>query len=453
MQLKKLIKNNLKLLQGSDPCKYSFCGQLLAGLILLTLVFSLISPTGLRADQVNELRSKISEKSLEMKGLEEEIATWEKELNVVGQEKQTLSRDIRELDTTQRKLNSNINLTGKQIDSTVLKIEKLGIEIEQREGEIELNSAALAEAIRIINEQESYTLLESILAGATLSEVWNDMEGLQKVQAEINIKTTALKNLKVALIADKGSSEEEKEDLSSYKIKLADQKNIVINNQVTKNQLLTKTKNKESNYQTILDEKKALRDQFQAELMAFEDELRLAVDPGSIPEGRNGILSWPVDKVYITQFFGNTPFATKNPQVYGGGGHNGVDFRASVGTNIKTVLSGIVTATGNTDAACPGASYGKWVLVRHNNGLSSLYAHLSLIKVLVGQVLITGDVVGYGGNTGYSTGPHLHLSVYATQGLRVQNYNFKSCVGKSTIMPLATKEAYLNPLSYLPDYD
>ena len=449
MLLKKLIKikNNFKQ-QGTN-----LCGQSLTGLILLTLVFNLISPISLRADQVNELRSKISEKSLEMKGLEEEIATWEKELNVVGQEKQTLSRDIRELDTTQRKLNSNINLTGKQIDSTVLKIEKLGIEIEQREGEIKLNSAALAEAIRIINEQESYTLLESILAGATLSEVWNDLEGLQKVQAEINIKTTALKNLKVALIADKGLSEEEKEDLSSYKVRLADQKNIVINNQVTKNQLLIKTKSKESNYQTILDEKKALRDQFQAELMAFEDELRLAVDPGSIPEGRSGILSWPVDKVYITQFFGNTPFATKNPQVYGGGGHNGVDFRASVGTNIKTVLSGIVIATGNTDAACPGASYGKWVLVRHNNGLSSLYAHLSLIKVSVGQVLITGDVVGYVGNTGYSTGPHLHLSVYATQGLRVQNYNFKSCVGKSTIMPLATKEAYLNPLSYLPDYD
>ncbi len=89
---------------------------------------------------------------------------------------------------------------------------------------LKLNSAALAEAIRIINEQESYTLLESILAGATLSEVWNDLEGLQKVQAEINIKTTALKNLKVALIADKGLSEEEKEDLSSYKVRLADQK-------------------------------------------------------------------------------------------------------------------------------------------------------------------------------------------------------------------------------------
>jgi len=272
------------------------------------------------------------------------------------------------------------------------------------------------------------------------------------VQTEIRNKTSVLKELKEELTVDKQQSEEEKEDLSSYKIKLADQKEIVENNQEEKSKLLTETKNKESNYQTILDEKKALRDQFEAELMEYENQLRLVIDPNSIPVAGH-ILSWPVENVYITQFFGHTPFATANPQVYGEGGHNGVDFRASIGTNIKTVLSGTVTAVGNTDINCPGASYGKWVLVRHNNGLSSLYAHLSLIKVSVGQVLVTGDTVGYSGNTGYSTGPHLHLTIYATEGVEVKEYPFKSCKGATTIMPLVTRrDAYLNPLSYLPEY-
>ena len=462
MLLKKLIQKvnlvrNKKLKtsvisNGVNKIKtWEYYSQVFVALVILGFSLGVIYPVGVNATKIDELKSKISEKSLEMKDLEEDIEKWEKEINIVSQEKQSLNRDIRQLNTTQKKLSSSIYLTGQQISTTGLKIEKLGIEISERETEIQLNSAALVEAIRVINEKESYSFLESILTSGTLSELWNDLEGLQKVQTEIKNKTNALKNLKVELITNKIESEQEKKYLSSYKIKLADQKIIVEDNQVTKNKLLTMTKNKESNYQTILDEKKALRDQFETELMAFEDQLRLAIDPNSIPKAGQ-VLSWPVDKVYITQYFGHTPFSTKNPQVYSGAGHNGVDFRASVGTNIRTVLSGTVMAFGNTDTACPGASYGKWVLVRHNNGLSSLYGHLSLIKVSVGQVLVTGDVVGYSGNTGYSTGPHLHLTIYATEGLRVQNYNFKSCKGKSTIMPLATREAYLNPMSYLPEY-
>ena len=179
----------------------------------------------------------------------------------------------------------------------------------------------------------------------------------------------------------------------------------------------------------------------------------MAIDPESIREAGFSILAWPVDKVYITQFFGHTAFAAKNPKVYGSGGHNGVDFRASIGTKIKTALSGTVVAVGNTDKSCPHASYGKWVFVRHNNGLSTLYAHFSKIKVAPGQILVTGDMVGWSGNTGYSTGPHLHFGVYATQGVEVKKYNFKSCKGESTIMPLITRrDAYLNPMSYLPEY-
>jgi len=441
MLLKKLIQTNKTKTWGCYP----------QVLIVLVLIFGIVCPIGVNSTEIDELKSKISGKSLEMKELEEEIEVWEKEINILGEEKQSLNRDIKQLDTTEKKLNSSIYLTSQQISTTGLKIEKLGIEISEREIEIQLNSSALAEALRTINEKEGYTLLESMLTSGALSELWNDLEGLQKIQVEIKNKTNSLKNLKIELTSDKKESEGEKKDLSSYKVRLADQKEIVEDNQITKNQLLTVTKNKESNYQVILDEKKTLRDQFEAELMEYEDQLRLAIDPDSIPKAGQ-ILSWPVDSVYITQFFGNTSFSTKNPQVYGGGGHNGVDFRASVGTDIRTVLSGTVMAFGNTDTACPAASYGKWVLVRHNNGLSSLYGHLSLIKVSVGQILVTGDVVGYSGNTGYSTGPHLHMTVYATQGLRVQNYNFKSCSGKSTTMPLATREAYLNPMSYLPEY-
>ncbi|HEY4508236.1 MAG TPA: M23 family metallopeptidase, partial [Candidatus Paceibacterota bacterium] len=109
---------------------------------------------------------------------------------------------------------------------------------------------------------------------------------------------------------------------------------------------------------------------------------------------------------------------------------------------------GTVKGAGNTDTVCPGASYGKWVLIEHANGLSTLYAHLSLIKVSEGQEVATGETVGYSGETGYATGPHLHFTVYATQGVRIMNRKSAVC-GGTYRMPIADLKAYLNPLKYL----
>ena len=87
-------------------------------------------------------------------------------------------------------------------------------------------------------------------------------------------------------------------------------------------------------------------------------------------------------------------------------------------------------------------------MVKHPNGLSTLYAHLSLQTVSIGEVVSSGQVIGYSGNTGYSTGPHLHFGVYATQGVEIKTFDSsKNCKGAT--VPLADLKAYLNPLSYL----
>jgi murein DD-endopeptidase MepM/ murein hydrolase activator NlpD len=158
-------------------------------------------------------------------------------------------------------------------------------------------------------------------------------------------------------------------------------------------------------------------------------------------------LKFPLQKIRITQYFGNTAFSTKNPQIYSSGTHNGVDFAASIGTPIHASLSGIVVGAGNTDIkSC--RSYGKCIMIKHANGLSTLYAHLSLIAVTVGQNVTTGEIIGYTGNTGISTGPHLHFGVYATEGVNItKNKGSKYC--SNVTIPYADLKAYLNPLSYL----
>ncbi|MBU2109477.1 M23 family metallopeptidase, partial [Patescibacteria group bacterium] len=208
------------------------------------------------------------------------------------------------------------------------------------------------------------------------------------------------------------------------------------------------TKNKEANYKKLLADRLAKQKALEEEIRDIEDQIRIEIDPKSLPPAVSGVLKWPLDQIKITQYFGNTPFATANPQVYNGMGHNGVDFRASVGTPTKSSKEGIVIETGDTDKQCRGVSYGRWVLIEHPNNLSTLYAHLSLIKVSKGQQVNTGQIIGYSGDTGYTTGPHLHFGVFASQGVKVDQIKSKIC-GTMLVLPVASRSSYLNPLSYL----
>ena len=81
-----------------------------------------------------------------------------------------------------------------------------------------------------------------------------------------------------------------------------------------------------------------------------------------------------------------------------------------------------------------------------------MFAHLSVIDVVAGQKVGTGDIVAYSGNTGYSTGPHLHYTLYASAGVEVKKFNeFKAVTGcGSATSPFAAIEAYLDPMDYLP---
>lgn len=86
--------------------------------------------------------------------------------------------------------------------------------------------------------------------------------------------------------------------------------------------------------------------------------------------------------------------------------HPGVDLGAPIGTPIKPVKAGkVIEADYVTDG------YGNTILIDHGQGLTSRYAHLSKIDVVVGEDVTTGTVIGLVGVTGHTTGPHLHLEI------------------------------------------
>ena len=281
-----------------------------------------------------------------------------------------------------------------------------------------------------------------------LADVVETTRRVQEMTSAINDKTRTLVDVKTTLSIQKESYEQHKKTLLTLSKTLNDQKTLVDQTSKDKSSLLEETKNKESSYQKILADRKKKKTDLEAEMLDIEAKIQTIVDVSKLPKYGKGILKYPLDNPIITQYFGNTPFASKNPQVYNGSGHNGIDFGTRTGTPILSAASGVVLGTGDTDVACNGVSYGRWVLIKHTNGLSTLYAHLSLIQVRAGDAVGTRQQIGLSGNTGYSTGPHLHFTVYASDVVQITNYKSKVC-GTNMTMPVAPRAGYLNPLTYL----
>ena len=101
-----------------------------------------------------------------------------------------------------------------------------------------------------------------------------------------------------------------------------------------------------------------------------------------------------------------TLFCDGRATVWRSGLHKGLDIANSTGTPITTTASGIVIFAGWH------AGYGKKVIIYHSDDYSTVYAHLSRISVEVGDEVSKGEIIGYMGSTGRSTGPHLHYEVY-----------------------------------------
>ncbi len=417
--------------------------------ILLAVVFVWVNNDALaQSTTEKEIKKKIEDRNVLIKKLEGEINKHEADLRIVGKEKKTLQRAIKTLDISRKKISTDISLTKYKIKTTDLTLEEIKVEIANKEETAVQNKKAIAKTIRTIYEIESNSPIETILANKNLSETWDQITTLERFQLVMREDVKKLALLKKELEIKKKESEKQRFKLSTYKKELAGKKKVLDNNRSEKDQLLTVTKSKEVSYQQLLATKRAAQKRFEKDLQNLESQLKYTLNPNSIPSIGQGILGWPLKKLKVTQYFGNTPFAKSGG--YNGKGHNGIDLRASEGTSVYASLGGTVKAINLGSVRY--CQYGKWILVQHNNGLSTLYAHLSVVSVKAGQTVSTGDVIGFSGNTGYSIGPHLHFTTYIADAVVLTKYTCKSN-GRVVTIPIAPYEAYLNPLDYLQDAD
>ncbi len=413
------------------------------------------SATVFAQSEIEKLQTEIRDRGNRLAEIEKEIAKFESALQEVGAEKKTLQNAINQLELERKKVQADISYTEQKINTTDLEINKLILEIHSTEDGITEHKEAISEIIRYMYKTGQTSLIEILLANDHLSDFLQTLESHNMVQERMAEKVDLLEAMQVTLEKKRAESEGVRGQLVGLKDQYTDQSSVLANNKAEQAKLLVATKNEEANYQQLLKDKQAAREQIVKEVRDFEARLQFILDPNTIPAAGTAVFAWPIANVIITQYFGGTEFAQRNASVYGGRAyHPGVDFGVPRGTQIFAPLAGTVRATGNTDLVSGCYSWGKWTLIDHANGLSTLYAHQDVISVVPGQRVATGEVIGYSGSTGYSTGPHLHFTVYAKDGVSVRQFNeikaVTSCGAATT--PVAATDAYIDPMLYLPPY-
>lgn len=410
------------------------------GLAFCILSFAFATHAASTAD---DLKAQIQTRQEEIKKLELEIAQYQSSLVATQEEKDTLELATARHKTQIKKLEADIALTRKRLQQTELLVTVLSGDIQEKENTIARSRQGLAETLRVVRERDETSVVALLLGNNILSEFFGELEALGQLEERMQNQLATLALLKEELIASREEAEEKKNNLGHLEEELDDRRAIAQENKHRSDALLKETKNKEATYQRLLAERESKRAQILDELTAIEDELRRLIDPSLLPTKAKGILAWPVKDLFVTQHFGMTDFATSyGSDVYRNKGHNGIDFRAPVGTPIYAAEDGIVKNIGDTDTMCPGGSYGKWIIIDHPNNLSTLSAHLSLQKVSPGKSVKRGDLIGYSGRSGYVTGPHLHFTVYASQTFRL---------AQTVHCGKVPAGGYLDPLDYLGD--
>lgn len=414
------------------------------GTIIITL--ALFAFTNFSSAQtVEELKTQISNTNTQIEKLNKEIKALSGQIAQTSQQKNTLANAIKDLTLKRNKLVKERESTEKKITAAGLVIKTLSSEIDTKSSILDKSKESLSSLLKNLYQQDGQTFAQKLLAQDNISEMSREYNDIVRLNQELENHIENVTLQKQNLTVSKGKKEEEKQVLNTLKKTLTAKEIEIEENKKEKNTLLKETQNKELNYKKLLAETQKRKDAFEKAIEDYESQIKFILNPKSLPKG--GVLSWPLSSITITSQYGDRCLI----KLYGKCKfHYGLDFRAPVGTKVMSMGTGTVMGTGDTDVACKGASFGKWVFIKYDNGLSSTYGHLSSISASKGDKVKAGDIVAYSGNTGSSTGPHLHVSVYASDGVKVDTVPSKSCGGKVFTQPISALTAYLNPSLYLP---
>ena len=398
---------------------------------IFLIFFSFFISQNVSAISENDiLLEQIKAKEVEIKKLEAEEALYRQAVVVNQSQAKTLQSQIFQVNAQIKRLNADLQVTKAKISKTESNIRLRTSLIGKKEIEIKNRQLAMAESVRFLARLENQIIITLLLKNNKLSDFLNWTQYLIGFESGLYTNYKVLAQNKTELVDLLTEDKNLKKDLNVLKKEITVKDSLVQNQKKEKNKLLSETKNQEKEYQKIISKLEIQQSEIQKSIFELEDKLR--GDTLNVPPPRVGILAWPMAG-RITQKYGPTSITGFINHVYKF--HNGIDIGAYYGAPVKSALDGFVAASGNNG----NYAYGNWLAVRHNNGLTTMYAHLSIKTVSMREEVSQGQVIGYEGSSGFVTGPHLHFTVYSTNTFRTENRWFG-------LLPLGGS---VDPLDYL----
>lgn len=392
--------------------------SLLAGILAVVMLFGLAGdtlPERARAatsselqDQLDDLEEENAAIEAELKQLRSQMAENTEELKAMVQQKNILDREIALMHQKMENLNT-------QISAYRLLVADKQDELDAAEKRLSDLQIKHKERIRAMEENGELSYWAVLFEANSFAEMLDRLEMIQEIAKadekclrELDTAAKEVTQARDALYQEQMSLQAKKAELEQLQVEMEEKR-------AKTNQLLIELKAKGDEYEAMIMESEQLQEDLMAEIALKTDELEDAKyrewlatsrpSGGSAGTGNNvDGKTWLVPCNYSAM---TSPFGYRYHPISGKYKmHNGVDLAGREGTEIRATRSGYVTT-----AAYQEGGAGFYVALSHGDGYGSIYMHMTHYIVKAGDYVDAGEVIGYMGNTGGSTGVHLHFGI------------------------------------------
>ena len=384
------------------------CRALLALAMALLLSGAELTPVlAVTQADIDALKNESSDLSAEKKELQAKLDALAEDKST-AMERKTL-------------LDQQIAATSAQISNVEEQIQQYAALIDQKEEELaqaQADEAAqyelFCDRVRAMEKRGEVSYWSVLFRADSFTDLLSRLDMINEIMDADQRVIDELKDLQAEIETAKTELETSKAEEEAAKAELESRKSELNTQRSEANALIQQLAENESETEAALDELEAEQDAIRQEIQRLNEQLiAQQAASGQSTESNPGGYIWPVDSRYITSTVGGRA----SPGGIGSTNHKGTDI-GRVGYTSPVYAS----KAGTVIVAQYSSSYGNYVAISHGSGNTTLYAHMSSLKVSVGQYVNQGDVIGITGSTGNSTGPHLHFEV-TENGVRVNPLN------------------------------